>query len=82
MISRKRRKKIFTYAALVILSAVYLVPAYMVLVTSFKSPDQINMNTVWDLPEKWFPQSFADAWEAFAPSLLNSFMMVIPSTLI
>ena len=82
MTSRKRRKRVFTYAALVILSAIYLIPAYMVLVTSFKSPDQINMNTVWDLPKNWYPQSFADAWEAFAPSLLNSLMMVIPSTLI
>jgi glucose/mannose transport system permease protein len=82
MTTRKRINKSLVYAALIILAVIYLVPAYMVVVTSFKSPDQISTNTVWNLPETWFPQSFLDAWDAFAPNLLNSLSLVIPATLL
>jgi glucose/mannose transport system permease protein len=82
MTSRKRLNRFLIYAALVTLSAVFLVPIYMVIVTSLKSPDLINTNTVWNLPEIWHFQSFDEAWEAFAPNMLNSFSLVIPATLI
>jgi len=61
---------------------IFLLPAYTVIVTSFKSPDQINMNTVWNLPNPWNWESFVEAWQAFAPNLLNSLSLVIPSTII
>jgi glucose/mannose transport system permease protein len=82
MTSRKRLNRSLIYATLVFLAAVYLVPAYMVIVTSLKSPDQINTNTVWNLPGTWNLHSFVEAWEAFAPNLLNSFSLVVPATLI
>ena len=82
MTSRKRLNRFLIYATLVILSAIFLVPAYMVIVTSFKSPDQINTNTVWNLPQSWHSYSFVEAWEAFAPNLLNSLSLVIPATVI
>jgi len=82
MTSRKRLNRFLIYATLVILSAIFLVPAYMVIVTSFKSPDQINTNTVWNLPQSWHAYSFVEAWEAFAPNLLNSLSLVIPATVI
>jgi glucose/mannose transport system permease protein len=82
MTYRRRLNRFLIYAVLVLLSGIFLVPAYMVIITSLKSPDQISMATVWSLPETWYFQSFADAWEAFAPNLLNSFSMVIPATLI
>jgi len=82
MTTQKRFNRFLIYAALVILAAVFLVPAYTVVVTSLKSPDQINQNTVWNLPETWYPQSFFEAWEAFAPNLMNSFSLVIPATIL
>jgi glucose/mannose transport system permease protein len=82
MTFQKRANRFFVYMILVMLAAAFLIPAYMVVVTSFKSPDQITNATVWDLPNPWYPQSFIEAWDAFAPNLLNSFMLVIPSTLI
>jgi glucose/mannose transport system permease protein len=82
MTSRKRLNRILIYTTLILFSAAFLVPAYMVVITSFKSPDQINTKTVWNLPDPWYFQSFVDAWEAFAPNLWNSLSLVIPSTII
>jgi glucose/mannose transport system permease protein len=82
MILQKRTNRFLLYTILILLAASFLVPAYMVIITAFKSPDQISTTTVWNLPNPWYPQSFVDAWGAFAPSLKNSFMLVIPSTLI
>lgn len=82
MIAKTRGNRIIIYLLLAVLAIIFLVPAYMVFITSLKSPDQINMETVWDLPSPWYFQSFVDAWEQFAPYLRNSFALVIPSTLI
>jgi glucose/mannose transport system permease protein len=82
MIQKTPFNRFLIYGSLVLLSLVFLLPAYMVIITSLKSPDQINMNTVWSLPAPFYWQSFAEAWEAFAPNLGNSLKMVIPSTII
>lgn len=82
MIAKTPLNRFLIYGTLVFLSIIFLIPAYMVVITSLKSPDQITMNTVWNLPEVWHFYSFVEAWEAFAPSLLNSFKLVIPATII
>jgi glucose/mannose transport system permease protein len=82
MIQRTPLNRFLIYGSLVILSLAFLMPAYMVIVTSLKSPDQISMTRVWSLPNPWYWESFAEAWEAFAPNLLNSLKLVIPSTII
>ena len=82
MSTSKRFRRALIYAALIILAAIYLMPAYTVIITSLKSPDQISNTTVWDLPNPLYFYSFVEAWEAFAPNLINSISMVIPSTLI
>ncbi len=82
MTIRKRTNRVLIYAALIVLAAIYLLPAYMVIITSLKSPDQITLSTAWELPKTLHIQSFADAWDQFAPSLLNSVVLVVPSTLI
>jgi glucose/mannose transport system permease protein len=82
MIRKTRLNRFLIYSSLIFLSALFLIPAYMVIVTSLKSPDQITMDTVWSLPTVWYWESFLEAWEKFAPNLKNSFALVIPSTII
>jgi glucose/mannose transport system permease protein len=82
MIRKTPLNRFLIYGLLIFLSIIFLMPAYMVIITSLKSPDQINMNTVWSMPAPWYWQSFAEAWEAFAPNLVNSLSMVIPATII
>jgi len=82
MISMKHFKKFLIYIVLVFFVAIFLVPAYMVVITSMKSPDQITLQTAWSLPDPWYFGSFVDAWEQFKPNIINSISLVVPSTLI
>lgn len=82
MIQKTTLNRFLIYFSLVFLSVLFLIPAYMVIITSLKSPDQIGLNTVWSTPDIWYFQSFVEAWEAFAPYLKNSFLLVIPATII
>jgi glucose/mannose transport system permease protein len=69
-----------TYAALLVASAAFLLPVYLVVVTSLKAPAAINLATTWALPEVLHWRSFVDAWTAFAPKLANSFTLTIAAT--
>lgn len=82
MIAKKRFNRFIIYFLLVIFVLIFLLPAYMVIVTSLKSPDQIELTRVWELPNPWYFQSFVEAWEQFAPNLKNSASLVVPATLL
>jgi glucose/mannose transport system permease protein len=69
-----------TYLALVVVSLFFLLPVYLVVITSLKSPAAISLATTWRLPEVWHWQSFADAWRAFSPKLMNSFVLTLSAT--
>lgn len=75
-------RRILVYALLILLSILFLVPVYMVVVTSFKSLDQIDLRTMWQLPQSLNPVSFAEALDKLAPNFLNSLRLVIPATVI
>jgi glucose/mannose transport system permease protein len=79
----ERRRRIvrgLIYLALIIISVLFLVPVYMVLVTSFKSIDQVSLTTMWQFPESFTTQSFKDALDELLPSFGNSVYLVIPAT--
>ena len=82
MRTRRRINRFLIYFILAALVVAFFIPAYMVIVTSFKSPDQITLANVWELPDPWYFQSFVEAWEKFSPNIKNSIMIVIPSTII
>ena len=80
--TRVAPRRALIYIVLVILALIYLMPVYMVAVTAFKSPDQINLATVWSLPSPVDFAGFVQALQTFAPNLTNSFMLVIPGTIL
>jgi glucose/mannose transport system permease protein len=82
MIAQRRFRRFLIYFVLFVFVLIFLLPAYMVIVTSLKSPDQIELTRVWELPNPWYFQSFVEAWEHFAPNLKNSASLVIPATLL
>ena len=82
MKNKKRFNRFLIYFTLIVFVLIFLMPAYLVTITSFKSPDQIELSRVWQLPNPWYFQSFVDAWETFAPNLKNSAMLVIPATIL
>src|SRR5690606_17657798 len=41
--------RIFRYAALLVFVLLFLMPIYVVVVTSFKAPDEVSVPGMWDL---------------------------------
>jgi glucose/mannose transport system permease protein len=82
MMAKKPLNRFLIYFLLVFFVIIFLTPAYMVIVTSLKSPDQIELTRVWELPSPWYFQSFVEAWETFAPNLKNSALLVVPATVL
>jgi glucose/mannose transport system permease protein len=82
MITKKRVNRFIIYFVLIAFTIIFLLPAYMVFITSFKSPDQIELARAWALPSPWYFQSYIEAWETFAPNLKNSVSLVVPATIL
>lgn len=76
-----RRWSWLIYALLILASLFFLLPVYLVLVTSLKDPAEINLSTTWHLPTVWHWQSFVAAWDAFAPKLRNSLVLTVSATI-
>jgi glucose/mannose transport system permease protein len=70
------------YLALFSLTLFILVPMYLVLATSFKSPNELNLLDVWRFPQHPTGDSFLAAMQTLLPHLVNSLILTIPATLI
>lgn len=77
----KRRAGPVTYILLGLAVLFFLLPIYLVIITSLKEPAAINLANTWELPEVWNWGGFATAWEAFAPKLRNSLILTVTATL-
>jgi glucose/mannose transport system permease protein len=75
-------RKNWLYVVLVAMAIFYLLPMYVMLVTSFKSFSEVDLKTMWDLPQTLALDNFIEAFKQLSPSLRNSILMVIPATLI
>jgi glucose/mannose transport system permease protein len=67
---------------LVGISLLFLMPVYVMIVTSLKPLDQVTLTEMWKLPETLDFSSYSVAITKLAPNLLNSFYLVIPATLL
>ncbi len=81
-----KKQKIFSrtilYIVLICVSAFFLMPIYVLLVTSLKSFKDVDLATMWSLPKSLNLGSFLAALEKLSPNLLNSFYLTIPATII
>lgn len=82
----KSRRRVPTrawlYIVLLFMSLFYLLPMYVMLVTGFKSFDEVSLKTMWDLPSGLHFDNFVVAFEELAPYLWNSIRLVIPAATI
>ncbi len=82
--------RILVYALLVLFAAFYMLPLYILVVTSLKPFTEVNLSHMWDLPQNISLDSFRDAWfgsesqsiTGLAGNFLNSIELVVPATLI
>jgi glucose/mannose transport system permease protein len=79
-IPKIRISRFIVYLLLIVAAAFFLIPVYMVLVTSFKSLDQVSISTMWNFPTNFTLDSFSRAIDRLLPSFRNSLLLVIPAT--
>ena len=83
-----RRPRVLLYTVMVALAAFYLLPVFLLLITSLKSFDQVSLSRMWDLPTSLSFQSFDSAWNGgqgvigLKGSFWNSIRLVVPATII
>jgi len=52
------------------------------LVTGFKSFDEVSLQTMWNLPHSIALDNYYEAFSKLAPHLWNSLIMVVPAAII
>jgi len=77
-----RLGKNWLYIPLIAMAIFYLIPMYVMLVTGFKSFAEVDLKTMWNLPQGIHFDNYIEAFSQLAPSLWNSFIMVIPAAII
>jgi glucose/mannose transport system permease protein len=70
------------YLLLIVLAAVFLVPVYVMLITSFKGLNEITLDQMWRLPSSLDFSGYKEAYAKLVPNLRNSFLLAIPATLL
>jgi glucose/mannose transport system permease protein len=78
------------YALLLIASGFYLLPLYVLVVTSMKSFAEVSLARMWALPSGLYFSSFAKAWlgnpdhglHGLGPNFFNSVKLVVPATIL
>jgi glucose/mannose transport system permease protein len=91
--SRRSRQvgRAFIYGSLLALAAFYLMPLWVMIVTSLKSLDEIYAGSFIGLPQAATLEAWAKAWgsacigtkcEGLQPYFVNSLLMVIPAVIL
>lgn len=67
---------------LIVFAVVFLIPVYVLLVTSFKPLTEANPSQAWNLPQVWTLEAWRVAWEKLAPGIWNSVLLAVPGSLL
>jgi glucose/mannose transport system permease protein len=70
------------YIALFALVCLFLIPVYVLLVTSMKDPSQVSPRQMWELPESLSLDTFRTVWPRLENGLQNSLIMAVPASVI
>ena len=80
--------RVVVYGVMIIFLLFFLLPVYLLLITSFKSFDQVSLSRMWELPTGFSLESFDRAWNGgegvigMRGSFWNSVQLVVPATVI
>jgi glucose/mannose transport system permease protein len=70
------------YVLLMLFLVVILIPAYVLLVTSFKPAAETSSSQAWLPPVAWTLDGWVTAWEALRAPLMRTFALAIPAALL
>lgn len=89
--SRRSPARVGVYAFLLLAAAFFAMPLYIMLVTSFKTMDEIRLGNIFALPVSVTLEPWATAWssactgvscEGIRGGFVNSLWIVVPSTIL
>jgi glucose/mannose transport system permease protein len=60
----------------------FLIPIYVLLVTSFKPLGEAEPSRAWSLPQAWTTEGWRAAWTSLSPALWNSVKLAVPGAII
>lgn len=89
--SRFSTSRVLIYGTLLLACAAYLVPVFIMLITSFKTLGDIRTGNLMSLPEVWSVDAWIKAWssactgvqcEGVSGFFWNSFKMAVPAVII
>lgn len=78
----QRISRTLMYALLIVLAVLYLMPVYVMIVTSLKGLSEITLDKMWALPSHLDFSGYRDAFKKLVPNLTNSFLLAIPATVL
>lgn len=70
------------YVLLLLFLVIVLVPAYVMIVTSFKPAAEISTSRSWLLPQNWTTDGWAKAWDTLAGPLVRSLVIATVASVI
>jgi glucose/mannose transport system permease protein len=76
------RSRYLLYILLIFAVIFYLLPIYVLLVTGLKSFAEVNLQTMWNLPEGIHFDNFIEAFRKLAPHLKNSLLLTVPAAIL
>jgi len=74
--------RIILYAALVGFALLFVMPAYMTVITALKEPADIKLETAWNPPRTLNWGSFVEAIEKLGPNVVNSLILACVATVL
>lgn len=84
--ARGRRRlvtpRLVRLVALLAFVAIFLIPIYVLLVTSFKPLGEADPSRAWNLPTEWTGEGWRAAWTSLSPALWNSVKLAVPGAAI
>jgi glucose/mannose transport system permease protein len=80
MMKQRTWSRAVLYIICILMSLFFLMPVYVMLVTSVKPLDEVTLSDMWKLPTAFDWSSYQTALEKLAPNFLNSIYLVVPAT--
>ncbi|MEV6926325.1 carbohydrate ABC transporter permease [Dactylosporangium sp. NPDC051485] len=77
-----RARTVARYVVLWALAAFFLMPVYVLVVTSFKNPADVSVTRIWELPTSFSFDNFGAVLPKLSSGFRNSLALSIPASLI
>ncbi len=72
--------RVLMYVILIAMSLFYLIPIYVILITSFKSAAEATIDNIWLWPGKLDFSGYKEAFKKLWPNFFNSVLLAVPAT--